>query len=696
MKKKILIFGASGVLGSNLSFFLKKDFEIFFNYNKQKLFCSNVKYVNIANAQKINSKKISSFLILNKIDFVINCVANTNIDYCEKFPNKTKQINQIFPSVIAKICKETKVRFIHISTDHLYSNNQKIIKNEIFKKNPLNQYGKQKSNAESLVQINNSNSLILRTNFFGYSNKKKQFIDLVLNNIENNTEINAFDDYFFTTISTEEFSKIIKKFLKNQYKGIFNIVSNEVISKYEFVQKICKILNIKNDLVKNMTIKNNRTIKKRCHYLCLSNEKLIKKLGVRLPNIETQLKNYFNKKNFIEKELFTKIPYGKHHISKKDINSVVNTLSGQSLTQGQMIEKTEKKISDYLGVKYAVLTSSATTGLHLAYKALGLDHKTRLLTTPISFVSTTNASLYCGSRPIFCDIELKNISMPFENVQKKIKLNSKIKILAPVHMSGLALNMEEYNSIKKKYMVSIVEDAAHAFGSKYQCGSMVGSCKYSDAAVFSFHPVKIIASGEGGVVTTNNKYIFEKILSLRSHGIIKNQKVINKVQGFTKNSKNVWYYEMSELGYHYRQTDIHASLLNSQIDNIDNFLKKRKLICKLYDLEFQNIKGINLIQNHFRNLSSNHLYILHLDFNFLGISRNYLMKRLRDFNIITQVHYMPIPMHPYYRNLGYDIQNTPISLNYYQGCLSLPIFYDLTLSQQMYVIESIKKILKIN
>ena len=256
-------------------------------------------------------------------------------------------------------------------------------------------------------------------------------------------------------------------------------------------------------------------------------------------------------------------------------------------------------------------------------------------------------------------------------------------------MAGTAPNMQELSKIAKKNNINIVEDASHAMGANYSCGAKVGSCKYSIASIFSFHPVKIVASGEGGAITTNNRDLYEKLISLRSHGIISNKKMLNRNEAFSKGKKNIWYYEMQSLGFHYRQTEIHAALLNSQLDKIDRFLEKRRKIAKRYDLIFKKNEFIQPLQTSYRDISSNHLYIVKINFAKIKISRNDFMQKLRNKNIITQVHYIPLPFHPFYQNLGFSMKDLDNSKKYYKECLSLPIYYDLSLKQQDYVINSI-------
>ena len=296
--------------------------------------------------------------------------------------------------------------------------------------------------------------------------------------------------------------------------------------------------------------------------------------------------------------------------------------------------------------------------------------------------------------PEFSDIEESTLNLSLSKLEETIKKNKDIFCITPVHFGGLSKNMHEINYLKKKYNLKIVEDAAHALGAKYECGSMVGSCKYSDLCVFSFHPVKIIAGGEGGIITTNSESLYKKLISLRTHGVLQyTSSFKNRSIAFTNNEKNNWYYEMNYLGYHYRQTDIHSALIYSQMNRIDDFLKKRKNIVNYYDTYYKNKKYLDCYQKEYRNFSSNHLYIVKINFN-KKFTRNYLMNELNKRNIFTQVHYIPVPLQLYYKKLGYNMKGLENSYEYYKNCLSLPIYYDLSVKNQKYVIESIEEIIK--
>tara|TARA_B100000963_G_scaffold187057_1_gene162746 strand:- start:32509 stop:33702 length:1194 start_codon:yes stop_codon:yes gene_type:complete len=390
------------------------------------------------------------------------------------------------------------------------------------------------------------------------------------------------------------------------------------------------------------------------------------------------------------------IPYGKHFIDSKDIKSVIKNLKSGSITQGPTIEKFENKIKKILNCKYAVAVSSCTAGMHISLIACGFKKENTLLTSPISFVSTANVSKFCGGKVSFADIDLNDINISLDKIKKKIK-KRKIDAIIPVHFAGKAFETKKLKRIINKKTI-IIEDAAHALGAKYEDGTMVGSCKHSHATVFSFHPVKSIACGEGGVVTTNDKKIYKNLLRLRSHGINKlDDNFIIKNQAFTKKIRNPWYYEMRNLGFHYRMTEIQASLGISQLSKLNKFIKKRTSIAKKY-FNFikknEDILNFNLAQKVNYDDSSNHLFIIKLNLNKIKKTRAEIMKQLLKKKIQTQVHYIPIPMHPYYRNEKKTyISDFKNAKTYYETCLSIPIFYSLTMQQQNYVLDNLKKII---
>lgn len=389
------------------------------------------------------------------------------------------------------------------------------------------------------------------------------------------------------------------------------------------------------------------------------------------------------------------IPYGKHFIDEDDIDAVVKILRHGSLTQGPAITSFEQAFCDYVGVKYAVAVSSCTAGLHIASLAAGLGSGDTLITSPISFVASANAGLYAGANVAFADINPHTVNMDVQSLREFLVDNPSTKVAIPVHFAGLPCDMESIKAACDESSTVVIEDAAHALGASYKNGKRVGSCCHSLMTVFSLHPVKAIAAGEGGVVTTNDETIYRKLLRLRSHGINKlDDKFENIGQAFSDGIQNSWYYEMQQIGFHYRTTDIQCALAQSQLKKLDQFIEKRRSIASIYRQRLANFSSVTCAQpSSDDQFHARHLFVIRSDYKRLKASRAVIQNTMRsEFGIITQVHYLPIPMHPYYQKLGHNMNNLPNALSYYEECLSIPIYYSLTDDELEHVILSLSKV----
>lgn len=370
------------------------------------------------------------------------------------------------------------------------------------------------------------------------------------------------------------------------------------------------------------------------------------------------------------------IPYGKQSIDQHDIDAVIETLTSDYLTTGPKVREFEEAIAEYAGVDYCIAVANGTAALHLASLVL-LNKGDKVLTTPNSFLATSNAILYAGAKPIFVDIaEDGNIDLDL--CEAELQKDPTIKAIYAVAFSGHMVNQEKLHHLKTTYGVTILEDCAHAIGAK-EGEIRAGSCTNSECSIFSFHPVKHLTTAEGGAITTNSKEIYEKLLVLRGHGMVKTPEM------------KPWEYEMRELGFNYRITDIQCALGLSQLSKLNGFIERRVEIAQTYDKAFEGTVVKPLYT--FDGKSSYHLYVVQIDFSKLSLSKEELFIRLREKNIGIQLHYIPINTQPYYRSLGYGNEPMPVMDRYYEQCFSLPMYASLSSEEQNYVIQSLFEVL---
>ena len=379
------------------------------------------------------------------------------------------------------------------------------------------------------------------------------------------------------------------------------------------------------------------------------------------------------------------IPYGHQTIDKNDIREVVKVLQSDWLTQGPSIKKFENSLCRYTGAKYAVVVSSATAALHLACISAGIKPGNEVITSPITFAATSNAVIYCGGTPIFADIQEDTINIDPQEIKKKI--TKKTKAIIPVHFAGHPCDLEDIYNIAKKHNLIVIEDASHALGATYK-GSKIGSCKYSDMAVFSFHPVKSITTGEGGAILTNRKDLYHKLLLLRNHGITKDSQ---EFTNFDSSIDGSWYYEMHELGFNYRITDIQCALGVSQLKRLDNFINKRRKTVRIYNSYLSKLQAVDLPVEKPYVQSSWHIYCIRLKDQ---AKRLYLFNKLKELNIGVQIHYIPVYYHPFYKkNFGYKKGICPQAEDYYSKTVTIPLYPKMTQEQTDYIIKAVTNIL---
>ena len=377
------------------------------------------------------------------------------------------------------------------------------------------------------------------------------------------------------------------------------------------------------------------------------------------------------------------IPYGRHVLEEDDIEAVVAQLRSGWLTQGTTIGEFEDAVAAYVGVRHAVAVANGTAALHLACLAAGVSSGDRAVTSAVSFVASANCVRYAGGEVDFCDIERGTLNADPQHLRELARAGERLKVVIPVHMAGLPCDMAAIREAVASAGPVVVEDAAHALGARYRDGSKVGSCAHSDMTVFSFHPVKSIATGEGGMITTNRTDLYRRLLRLRSHGINKVDDAYQAPeQAHTGGRFNRWYYEMQELGYNFRLTDIQAALGVSQLRKIERFLARRRALSAAYEAAFAGAPaGIRAAQPRAEG-SARHLFIVRAPFGKGLPTRAEFMQRLFERGYATQVHYIPIPMHPYYARRGASMDGLPEARAYYAEGLSIPLYAGLSDEQQ--------------
>lgn len=383
------------------------------------------------------------------------------------------------------------------------------------------------------------------------------------------------------------------------------------------------------------------------------------------------------------------IPYGRQDITPEDIAAVVEVLQSDWLTQGPKIPEFEAALASYCGARYAVVVSSATAALHLACIAAGLREGDRLWTSPITFVASANCGRYCGATVDFVDIDPCTYNLSVSALAAKLDLAQKQgalpKVVIPVHLAGQSCEMAPLAELAQTYGFTLIEDASHAIGGQYR-SRPIGCCEFSTMAVFSFHPVKIITTGEGGAILTNDPDLYQRLIRLRSHGITRDP------QQMVSESHGPWYYQQLELGFNYRMTDLQAALGLQQLQRLDQFVERRCFLAQRYHQALADLP-VTLPFQHPDTRSSWHLYIIRLKRNQLQKSHREVFEALRTLGIGVNLHYIPVHTQPYYQQLGFRWGDFPNAEAYYQEAISLPLYYGLTLEQQDQVIQTLKQVL---
>jgi perosamine synthetase len=705
MKKKILITGGSGLLAVNWALSIRDKCSVVLLLHHKKISISGID----TEVTSLNSlDQCCTIIKKHKPDLVIHTAGLTNVEMCEQDPKLAHKVNVDLAENIAVACNELNIKLVHISTDHLFSGENQMSSEDSCIE-PVNNYAKTKHQGELKVQERCKNALIVRTNFFGWGTKYRQSLsDFILNRLRNNKPVELFKDVFFTPILIDELVKKVNQLIDLDVSGIFNVVGKERLSKFDFGVKLAERFKLNLDLINGISIDDKSKLTKRPRDMSLSNAKLGKVLQSEISSFDEQLHNLKEQEggdsNPIEQVTLKVIPYGRHYIDEDDVEAVTDVLRNGMITQGPKVTEFENIVANYVGAKYAVAVSSGTAALHLACMVLELGKGDEVITSPNTFVATSNSILYVGAKPVFVDIDEQNLNIDIEKIEQVITNSKNIKAIFPVHFGGFPCDMDQIKKLADKYNLRVVEDASHALGAEYNNGNKVGNCQYSNMTIFSFHPVKGVTAGEGGMITTNDPLLYQKLTLLRSHGITKgnfefpgiskaDNSLINKRDALEDGELKRWYYEMQFLGYNYRITDIQCALAVSQMDKLDSFIAARRLMAKFYDKAFDKMPYIKPLQTQARDCSSHHIYVVAIDFKKIGLTRNQFMKKLSDQGVGSQVHYIPVVNQPYYQELGYKNENLSNVNNYYMNALSIPLFFGLTELEQKLVISSISQVL---
>ena len=705
--RRILVVGGAGYLGSLIvRKLLNRGYKVrvldLFLFGEDSLKeVRNNPNLEIIRDDVRNLKTVSS--ALKGVDSVIHLAAIVGDPASQNNPEETIETNYLAAKMLAEACKYNQVnRLIYSSTCSVYGVGDNQLTEEA-PLNPVSLYARTKIKSEEAIlglgDENFSPCILRMATLYGYSPRMR--FDLVVNTLTMKAvtegKINIFGgEQWRPLLHVEDAAQAYVDCVEaplSKIKGeIFNVGSTEQNYQISELGRMVERLvpGTKVSFDESEMIKGKQDM--RTYNVSFDKIKRIlnysvkRKLEESILEIKDKIKNGEIKNvkdsshyNFISLKVeMDRIPYSTQEIDESDEKAVLETLRSGWLTQGPRIKEFEEKFSEFVGSKFAVAVPNGTAALHLACLACDLKEGDEMITTPMTFAASANCALYCGAKPVFADIGEDGLIEP-EEIKKKI--TEKTRVIIPVHYAGLPCRMDEIYEIAKKNNLIIIEDACHAVGSKYK-DKKIGACDYSDMSIFSFHPVKHITTGEGGMITTNSKEIYEKLIKLRTHGITGDRsKFINEDQGG-------WYHEMQDLGFNFRITDLQCSLGISQLKRVGDYIKKRRDIARRYEEAFEDMGEVNVIKEGHGQYNSFHLSVIKVD---SAKTRRELYDYLKENNILCQVHYLPVYHHPYYQRLGYKKGLCPRAERFYERILSIPNYPKLSIEQQERVIVKIKE-----
>lgn len=696
-KKKVLITGGSGLLASSAWLHMQDAWEMVFSVRSAARAPRGQRFVECALDEE---RKVREMLETEQPDLVLHAAGLTSVEECEAHKYRAHVSNVLSSRIVAREAQSLGCRLIHISTDHFSSDHNASNEEEIGF--PQNNYALTKLAAEYEVQAQHTGALIARTNFFSWGlPHRRTFFDQIVDHLRTDRTVGGFTDVTFNPLSAPVLLRYLEALDSKGWKGIFNLTGDEVLTKYAFAVSVAHSLKLNSRLIKETKVQSSTSLVKRPRNLGLSNSKLKESLGLeRTPSMSEMIAELIKSEksdkeriSFAYSETPPKlISYGRQSILDSDFESVISAVGNDYLTQGPKVQEFEKTVASIVGAKYAVAMCNWTAGLHMAILAADVGPGDNIITSPITFVASSNCAIYAGATPHFADIDPETLNISPESVEELCRKLGKVKAIIPVHFAGAPCDMKSLREIADRFGAVLIEDAAHAIGGSYLTGERIGNPKYSSMIGFSFHPVKNVTTGEGGMITTNDPRIYQRLLRLRSHGITKgSDPFMEPSQAYTNGVQNPWYYEMQEIGYNYRITDLQCALGLSQIARLESMHARRVQIGEAYDRAFSELPNVIIRQSSTRRISGNHLYVVELNYKALEKNRNEVFQRLRAQGIGVHVHYIPVYRQPYYKSIvNQSPESWPSAESYYQGALTLPLYAGMSDSDVSKVIEAIR------
>ena len=701
MGSRIFITGISGLLGNNLALALRDEHEVHGSFLSHPVAIPGVRALplDLTDYAATREQMLAAWP-----DVVLHCASRTDVDRMELDREGAWQAGVLATRTLVDALRDSPARLVFISTDSVFPGTQGPYA-ENMPTGPRNYYGQTKLEAEGIVH-QREGSLILRTNLFGWNIQDKLSLgEWFLQRLALGLPTPGFTDAWFNPTYTFDLAAILRQCLERNLSGLFNCAARDSMTKFEFGVALARVFGFDPRLVRPARLKDASLAAPRGGDLRLDVSRLENALGTTLPTVLNGL-NAFRQHHAeglsarikaVPADLpgrwhpvCSTLPYGRQAIDEADISAVVRVLRSPFITQGPEVEAFEKELAGFVGARHGVAVNSATSALHLACLCCGLGPGDEAVTSPITFLASANCAAYCGATPVFADIDPATGNLSPQELERRI--TQRTRVVIPVHFAGQSCDTAGIRAVVAKKeqefgrKIFIVEDASHALGSVYR-NERVGSCRHSDMVVFSFHPVKHITTGEGGMLVTQNADLADKARMLRNHGIV-------RPDDAAAQELAPWHYEQHALGYNYRLTDMQAALGCSQLAKLPLFVTRRRAIVDLYNALLGDLSWVQTPFEATDCHSNFHLYVLRLDFEALGMSRAQVMLRLRQQCIFTQVHYIPVHLQPYYQqNFGTRPGDFPVAEAFYERCLSLPLYPAMSFADVDRVVQALGRVI---